>query len=115
MARAFRLRGGRRQAQSLTGKCVSCQKVAPGFYRIYAMPENEEKRGRSGVVLNAAPRVRPKRSMFRLFFRQLCQQHLLDEFAAADVALFRQFVQGIHRVRVDFQLYASQSTHFIAP
>ena len=113
MARAFRLRGGRRQAQSLTGKCVSCQKVAPGFYRIYAMPENEES-----VVdpaLSLTPRARPKRSMFRLFFRQLCQQHLLDEFAAADVALFRQFVQGVHRIRVDFQLYAPQSTHFIAP
>ncbi|ALD43639.1 hypothetical protein AN479_04095 [Serratia marcescens] len=35
----FAAGGGRRQAQSLTGKCVSCQKVAPGFYRIYAMPE----------------------------------------------------------------------------
>jgi hypothetical protein len=30
------------RALSLTGKHVSCQKFTPGFYRIYAMPEESK-------------------------------------------------------------------------
>lgn len=65
------------------------------------------------LILNAATPVMAKAINVLVTALPVRQQHVLDKLAAANIALFRQFVQSVYRICVDFQLHAVQPTHFI--